>query len=158
MGIEIIKHLTKLDSQVQEIISRNILIHKLLENDFEAAIPIRDCGIDLLVYSKKSSTVIKKIQLKSFNYESFSFHKKYLKVNDLWFIYIMNISITENKKNHIMYGMSTEDVLNVIKTAKIRPNKDGYYYRKSISKELHKILKPFELNDNSKFRHFFNNG
>ena len=150
------KDITKTDSQIQEIISKNILIHRLLENDFEAAIPVRDCGIDLLVYKKLESSPVKRIQLKSFHFEAFSFDDKYRRIKDLWFVFILNLSTLNMSEKHKIYGMSMAEVLSFIKEANIKSNKKGYYYRGNLTQVLLEKLKPFELVSNGQFRFFFN--
>lgn len=143
------------DSQIIEFVSRNILIKKLFDNGFETAIPIRDCGVDLLVYSKTKSHTVRKIQLKSSLGQSFSFHDKYLAIQDLYFIFIMNLSFTRTNGSQTIYGMSLEEIQKIISEFKINPNKKGHFYRKNISKEFIARISQFEISNDAKFRKFF---
>lgn len=43
----------KLDTQCIEIIGKNLLISQLLEAGLEVAEPLRDRGIDLIVYAER---------------------------------------------------------------------------------------------------------
>ena len=57
-----------LDSQQVELIGRNLLIAQLVADGLEVAVPTRDRGVDLIVYSDREEHgrfVAKPIQLKA---------------------------------------------------------------------------------------------
>lgn len=70
-----------LDTQQVEIIGRNFLVAQLVAEDLEVATPLRDEGVDLLVYTGKRSEgnfVAAPIQLKSAQAAIFGVDTKFL--------------------------------------------------------------------------------
>ena len=73
-----------LDNQVIELLGRNRLIDQLLRAGLEVAQPLRDCGVDLIVYSgPRVPFMARPIQMKAASGMSFSLDRKYAKFPDL---------------------------------------------------------------------------
>lgn len=151
MTFRVTKSITQLDSQIQEIISRNILINKLLEYEFEVAMPVRDCGIDLLVYKKLESTCYKKIQLKSSIGKSLSFKRNYHKITDLNFIFILGV-ISEKP---IIYGLTISELIELLESSGKTYDQAGSVYWKISTKIDREKLNKFDLTEPGKFIDFF---
>lgn len=83
---------TRLDTQVIEIIGRNWLINDLVKAGLEVATPIRDHGIDLIVYADKDEQVRSftacPIQMKAASKRSFAVSQKYGQFPNLLLAYI----------------------------------------------------------------------
>lgn len=85
----------KLDSQAIELLGRNRLVSELIRAGLEIAFPIRDRGIDLIVYADRSSSHHEfraiPIQMKGASKKSFSIDKKYEKIPRLLIAYVWGI-------------------------------------------------------------------
>ncbi|MEM9065279.1 MAG: hypothetical protein AAGB51_07295 [Planctomycetota bacterium] len=85
-----------LDSQQTEILGRQLLIHQIVSAGFEVALPIRDRGVDLVVYSDlvddTTEFVSVPIQMKAATRASFSIQQKYAKISNLVLAYVWNVS------------------------------------------------------------------
>lgn len=83
-----------LDSQQIELIGRNLLIAALMADGLEVAVPQRDRGVDLLVYSdldEGGQFLARPIQLKTSSKQAFGFDAKYTKFHDLLLAYVWNV-------------------------------------------------------------------
>lgn len=85
----------KLDSQAIELLGRNRLVSELIRAGLEIAFPIRDRGIDLIVYADRSSSDQEffaiPIQMKGASKKSFSIDEKYEKIPRLLIAYVWGI-------------------------------------------------------------------
>lgn len=85
----------KVDTQVVELIGRSRLIIELLGAGLEVAVPIRDRGVDLIVYvdldAKAQSFIARPIQLKASSKRHFSISRKYARVRDLLLAFVWQL-------------------------------------------------------------------
>src|ERR1039458_5138028 len=82
------------DSQLTEVFGKNLLISHLVAAGFEVAQPVRDRGVDLVVYKDGEDAkdyVPCLIQLKASSHESFSLDKKYERFPHLLIAYVWNV-------------------------------------------------------------------
>jgi hypothetical protein len=82
-------HDPPLDSQQKELLSTAYVEARLIREGFEIARPIRDKGIDIIVYDEQPGSSFRAvpIQLKSYRDEGFAVSSKYLD-RDLVMIYV----------------------------------------------------------------------
>lgn len=95
----------KIDSQQVELLGRNILISKLIADDIEIALPLRDRGVDLIAFADVNNENKFKaipIQLKSSSKTSFSINRKYEKFSNLILAYIWYASDPQSAELYIM--------------------------------------------------------
>lgn len=85
-----------MDTQTTEIIGRNRLINELLAAGLEVAEPLRDRGIDLIVYldidDEVNSFAAVPIQLKASTSRGFSVARKYDKFPNLIMAYVWGLT------------------------------------------------------------------
>ena len=84
----------KAQSQITEIMARNRLINDLLNDGLEVAGPLRDCGIDLIVYAAfdRSPFIAIPIQMKASRNTSFSVDGKYERIPKLVIAYVWGLA------------------------------------------------------------------
>lgn len=81
----------KIDTQQVEIIGRNLLVSCCIADGVEVSLPMRDRGIDVIVFDDMCENGRFKalpVQLKSSSDRSFSVHKKYDKFPNLLMAYV----------------------------------------------------------------------
>jgi len=95
----------KMDTPQIGIIGKHILIANLLASGLEVAEPIRDHGIDLIVFrdgkeeSKKHvKFVARPIQLKTSSKKTFELYRKYGRFDELRIVYVWNAENIWNDK------------------------------------------------------------
>ena len=90
-----------MDTQAKEIIGQNILVNQLIRAGLEVAFPIRDRGIDLIIYSDRPeaehdfSAIA--IQMKVSSGKGFSVNKIFEKTAQLLIVYVWDIE-SENPR------------------------------------------------------------
>jgi len=140
----VLRDITKVDSQVQEIRARGIVIDRLLSCGFEVAVPVRDKGVDFLIYRENENNSYRKIQLKSSIGETFSFSRKYLSTEDLVCIYVMNLSMTDTT-GYRLFVMRISDVLDFMREENINYNRKGWAFKKCIKQSTLNRLERYEI-------------
>jgi len=139
----------KRDPQLTEIAGKHLLISRLISAGFEVAEPIRDKGIDLLVYSTSKDGerfVAHPIQLKASSSESFSLDKKYANLRGLLITYVWNV---ESPSESNIFVLTFDEAMSVLeqkgysKTDAWR--RDGYYFVRKAGSELKEMLEPFRM-------------
>ncbi len=102
-----------LDTQQVEIIGRNLLLSCCIADGIEVAQPIRDRGVDLIIfddiaeYTKFNSLPV---QLKASSNRSFSINQKYARIPDLLMAYVW---FSNDPVNARLYIMTYNDVLEI---------------------------------------------
>lgn len=100
-----------LDTQQVEIVGRNLLTSLLVAEGLEVATPIRDKGIDLIVFNSSNGTFqALPIQLKAASAESFSIYRKYERIPNLLMAYIWHV---HDPLNSVVYIMRYKDAVSV---------------------------------------------
>lgn len=139
----------KSDAQLTEIAGKHLLISRLVAAGFEVAQPLRDKGIDLLVYRDGEGGkdfAAYPIQLKASSHESFSLDRKYERFPRLLIAYVWNVQAPERSD---VYALTFNDALQVLEKkgyAKADSwTKKGYYFVRSAGPELKKMLEPYKM-------------
>ena len=112
----------KMDTQQIEIIGKHILIANLLAANLEVAEPIRDHGIDLIVFRDGldgDKFIACPIQLKTATDEAFELYSKYERFPDLRIVYVWNV---RNPKDAEFYCLTYPEAISVLKSM----NHKGY--------------------------------
>jgi hypothetical protein len=98
--------MTKMDKQQIGIIGKHILIANLLAAGLEVAEPIRDHGIDLIVYhegkedsEKPVKFAARPIQLKTSSSKTFELYRKYGRFDELRIVYVWNAESIWDENN-----------------------------------------------------------
>jgi hypothetical protein len=140
----------KSDGQLIEIAGKHVLISRLVAAGFEVAEPLRDKGIDLVVYRDGEGGKdfgAFPIQLKASSHESFSLDKKYERFPRLLIAYVWNVQAPERSD---VYALTFSDAMQVLEKKGYAKTdswtKKGYYFVRSAGPELKKILEPYKMN------------
>jgi hypothetical protein len=137
------------DSQLTEVFGKNLLISHLVAAGFEVAQPVRDRGVDLVVYKDGEDAKNYRpclIQLKASAQESFSLDKKYARFPNLLIAYVWNV----RKPGHSdVYALTFNEALGVLEQKKYVKTdswtKGGYYFVRNAGVDLKKILEPYRM-------------
>lgn len=139
----------KPDSQLTEIAGKHLLISRLVAAGFEVAEPLRDKGIDLVVYRDGEGGKdfeAYPIQLKASSHQSFSLDKKYERFRRLLIAYVWNVQAPERS---VVYALTFKDALQVMQKKGYSKTdswtKKGYYFVRSAGPELEKMLEPYKM-------------
>lgn len=134
------------DSQLVEIAGKHLLISRLVAAGFEVAEPLRDKGIDLIVYRDEKSFHARPVQMKASTQESFSLDRKYGKFSDLLIAYVWNVNAGDKGD---VYLLTFEQALKVMDAKGYSKTdswtKNGYYFVRNAGKELKDLLKPYRM-------------
>ncbi len=134
------------DAQLVEIAGKHLLISHLVAAGFEVAEPIRDKGVDLIVYRTDGEFVARPIQMKASSIESFSLDAKYESIPNLLIAYVWNV---QSPDRNDVYAMTFDDALEILhkkgydKTASWKEGK--YYFVKEAGAELKELLHPHRM-------------
>ncbi len=134
------------DPQLVEIAGKHLLISRLLAAGFEVAEPLRDKGIDLIVYQDDSDFSAKPVQMKASRQESFSLDRKYARFPNLLIAYVWNVHAGDKGDVYLLtfdQALKVMDAKGYSKTDSW--TKDGYYFVRSAGKELKELLKPYRM-------------
>ncbi|MCU0617506.1 MAG: hypothetical protein MUD17_10565 [Gemmatimonadaceae bacterium] len=139
--------MTKVDSQVTELIGRNILTAQLLLAGLEVALPMRDRGTDLVIYrdlpERKTRFECLPLQMKAAAKESFSVDRKYEKFPDLLHVHVWNIASAG--EDHPVFAMTYAHAIAVAEsmgwTRTTTWEKKGSYTTTQPSAKLKELLR-----------------
>ncbi len=141
--------LSKPDSQLTEIAGKHLLISRLVAAGLEVAEPLRDKGIDLVVYRDGDGGkdfAAYPIQLKVSSHESFSLDRKYERFSRLLIAYVWNVQDPERSD---VYALTFSDAMQVMEKKGYAKTdswtKKGYYFVRSAGAELKEILEPYKM-------------
>jgi len=139
----------KSDSQLTEVFGKNLLISHLMAAGFEVAQPVRDRGVDLVVYRDREDAKDYQpclIQLKASAQESFSLDKKFARLPHLLIAYVWNVQ-TPGRSD--VYALTFDDALQVMEKKGFAKTdswvKGGYYFVRNAGADLKKILEPYKM-------------
>ncbi len=134
------------DSQLVEIAGKHLLISRLVAAGLEVAEPLRDKGIDLIVYRDENEFNARPVQMKASTQESFSLDRKYEKVPNLLIAYVWNVNAGDKGE---VYLLSFKEALKVMDEKGYSKTdswtKNGYYFVRSAGKQLKELLKPYRM-------------
>jgi hypothetical protein len=138
-----------MDKQQIGIIGKHILIANLLAAGLEVAEPIRDHGVDLIVYRDGidgSEFVACQIQLKTSSERIFELYRKYERFNDLRIVYVWNAKNPADAEFYCLTYLEAIGVLKEMKGAQFSIlMKKGHWVTTNPSKDLKKMLKDFQV-------------
>ncbi len=133
-----------MDTQVIEIIGRNRLIDDLLRAGLEIAVPLRDRGIDLIVYDDLAAFVARPIQMKAASGRSFSIHKKYDKFPNLIHAFVWGLGSGGKAATYALTQSEAVTVGDSMRyTATSSWREKGAYSTQQPSQKLLKLLEPY---------------
>lgn len=147
------------DTQLIEIKGRHRLVEALLAAGLEVSLPVRDRGVDLIVYADLSAQArrfaARPIQMKSSSAASFMVNTKYEKFPDLLIVFVWYVLEPEKT---IIYALTHEETVLVAdemgytntdswrgKTKTAKKQKRGAYYTSRPSLKLKRLLEPFKM-------------
>lgn len=134
------------DSQLVEIAGKHLLISRLVAAGYEVAEPLRDRGIDLIVYRDKNGFSALPVQMKASTQESFSLDRKYEKFSDMLIAYVWNVNAGEKGE---VYLLTFDQALKVMDAKGYSKTdswlKNGYYFVRNAGRELKELLKPYRM-------------
>ena len=88
-----------MDTQRVEVLGRNLLVGELIRADLEVALPLRDRGVDLIVYADRAEQVRSfaavPIQMKASSRRSFVVDRKYERIANLLLVHVWNVDSEE---------------------------------------------------------------
>ena len=134
------------DPQLIEIAGKHLLISHLIAAGFEVAEPLRDKGIDLIVYRGDDKFVARPIQMKASSLESFSLDGKYEHIPNLLLTYVWNVQTPERNE---VYAMTFDEAVQILKekgydkTDSWRQGK--YYFVRNAGAKLKGLLEPHRM-------------
>lgn len=137
-----------LDTQQVEIIGRNLLLSCCIADGLEVAQPIRDRGVDLIIFDDISEHANFKslpVQLKASSSRSFSINRKYARIPNLLMAYVW---FSNDPINARLYIMTYKDVVDISRSIGWLNTKSwldgGGYSTQSPSRQLTDTLEPFK--------------
>lgn len=137
-----------MDTQQVEIIGRNLLISACIADGLEVSQPLRDRGIDLIIFddhARQGQFSALPVQLKASSSRSFSVHAKYEKFQNLIMAYTW---YSDNPVNAELYIMTYQDAIKIAEQmgwlATSSWIEGGGYSTQSPSKKLIKLLEEFK--------------
>jgi hypothetical protein len=134
------------DSQLVEIAGKHLLISRLVASGFEVAEPLRDNGIDLIVYRGDNGFTAWPIQMKASTQESFSLDSKYKKIPNLLIAYVWNVNAAERGDIYLLTFDNAVKVMTVKGYAETDSwTKKGYYFVRNAGTELKGLLKQYGM-------------
>ncbi len=139
------------DSQLVEIAGKHLLISKLVAAGFEVAEPLRDKGIDLIVYRDNHEFSALPVQMKASTQESFSLDRKYEKFPNLLIAYVWNVNAVDRGDVYLLTFNQALKVMEAKGYSKTNSwTRDGYYFVRNAGKELKELLKPYRMHSPSR--------
>lgn len=136
-----------MDTQQVEIIGRNLLVSACVADGLEVSQPLRDRGIDLIIfddYARYGRFSALPVQLKASSSRSFSVHAKYAKFPNLLMAYTW---YSDNPVDAQLYVMTYQDAMGIAETSGwLRTSswlEGGGYSTQSPSKKIESLLLPY---------------
>ena len=137
-----------MDTQVIELVGRNRLVNELLEGGIEVALPLRDRGIDLLVYLDRGDDleqfIAVPIQLKVSSGSRFTVQQKYSSFPNLLMVYLWGIGTNEVAETIALTQPEAVSIADAIGWTKTASWENGMYTA-TISAKLRALLEPYRI-------------
>jgi hypothetical protein len=148
-----------MDKQQIGIIGKHILIANLLAAGLEVAEPIRDHGIDLIVFrdgnegsEKRVKFVARPIQLKTSSKKTFELYRKYGRFDELRIVYVWNaknIWDEEHLSKPIIFCLKYKEAEDILKAGGHSEKDDwknkGHWFTNSPSGPMEERLKDYQI-------------
>ncbi len=95
-----------MDTQVIEVLGRNRLVNELLKAGIEVALPVRDRGVDVIVYADLKSQVnefaARPIQMKAASTATFGVDRKYERIRGLLIAYVWYVQEPKRAVTYVL--------------------------------------------------------
>lgn len=137
-----------MDTQQVEIIGRNLLVSACVADGIEVSEPLRDRGIDLIIFDDQAhhgQFSALPVQLKASSSRSFSVHAKYAKFPNLLMAYTWH---SDNPVDARLYIMTYKNALNIAREVGWLNTPSwisgGGYSTQSPSKKIEALLQAHE--------------
>jgi hypothetical protein len=118
----------------------------LIAAGFEVAEPLRDKGIDLIVYRGDGNFVARPIQMKASSLESFSLDRKYEHIPNLLLTYVWNVQTPERNE---IYAMTFDEAVQILKEKGYDKTESwqhwNYYFVRNAGVTLKELLKQYRM-------------
>ena len=102
----------RLDSQIVEVLGRQLLVEQLLRAGIEVAEPVRDRGIDLIAYIDRGNDLAafeaRPIQMKAASARAWGIDRKYAHFPGLLLAYVWNVA---DSANAVVYAMTHDEAV-----------------------------------------------
>jgi hypothetical protein len=132
------------DTQLVELAGRHWLIGQLVTFGFEVATPIRDRGVDLIVYQEQTKLFrALPVQLKAASYRTFSINAKYQKTSNLVLVYVWDVRPGASSMAYAMTVAEAVGIGDAMEYTKTASWAKGSYATTNPSKKLISLLAPF---------------
>ena len=142
-----------LDTQQVEIIGRSFLLSCCIADGVEVAQPIRDKGIDLIIFNDISDQqlfISVPIQLKAASKANFSINKKYAKIPNLLMAYVWHSADPIKARLFLLTYADVELLATKLGWLTTRSWIDnGFYSTQNPSKKLTEMLSSYEYSPGS---------
>ena len=137
----------KKDTQLTELAGRFALISQLTKDGLEVALPIRDRGIDLVVYAdleeQGTQFVACPIQLKVTTGRRFDLDSKYARIANLLLVYVWDVQEADQSRTYALTYSEALDIYTKRGFTKTATWEKGKYSVPSPGPGLVKMLEPF---------------
>ena len=139
-----------MDTQVVELLGRNQLMDELVRAGLEVALPVRDRGVDLIVYSDLASNtgsfVAVPIQLKASSSAVFTVNRKYERISNLILAFVWNVRTDDSP---VTYGLTYQEAVSVAQEMGWTETKSwlegGLYTTTRPSQRVRELLEPYRM-------------
>jgi hypothetical protein len=139
-----------MDTQIVELLGRNRLIAEILRAELEVALPIRDRGVDLVVYAdlaaRGQNFISRPIQMKSYSERGFRVDRKYEKIRDLLIAYVWHVHDFSKTVTYVCSVDESVTIANTMGWTKTPSWEKGQSWTTtSPGKKLIGLLEPFRM-------------
>lgn len=132
------------DTQLVELAGRHWLIGQLVTFGFEVAMPIRDRGVDLIVYQEQTKVFrAVPVQLKAASSRTFSLNAKYQKTSNLVLVYVWDVRPGSSSTAYALTVAEAVGVGDAMAYTKTASWARGAYATTRPSRKLVSLLEPF---------------
>ena len=139
----------KPDTQAIAILGRNWLVSELIRAGLEVAFPIRDKGIDLIVYGDRASSAQEffaiPVQMKSAIKKRFSIDKNCEKIPHLLIAYLWGIEDEKYETFVLTYPEALKIAMDMGFTKTDSWTQNGQYASATPSKRLERMIRKFQM-------------
>jgi hypothetical protein len=136
-----------MDSQLIELVGRQRLIAELLQADLEIALPMRDRGIDLIVYADLRATGFRAIpiQMKAASESCFAVDQKYSKFPNLLIAYVWHVQDAARAVTYVLNYAEAVQIATAMGYTVTRSWQCGAYTTTRPSRRLLELLEPYKM-------------
>ena len=106
------------DSQQTELFGRSFLLNQLVTAGFEVALPLRDRGVDLIVYQERDVSgqfIARPIQMKAASIKRFDIEKKFERTHDLLIVFVWHLN---DSSKTCVYALTYKELFEIAERRK----------------------------------------